>query len=354
MGLLAASCCAGPGGSCAATPRDKLADFRRNVDGDIHARLPDAGGAKLIHVGHKLGAYMDYPHRICAEGHSGGMRKLSELMDRSFEERSANGAARGTFDGLELDVHPFRAPAPGARDLYVSHDEATDDVPPQRYAWSSLRGLLTHFRSKGYAARGKRLFVELKTQRTCIDAKLVTSYDERRVGADLIDLLKDFADLAPQLSLVSFSARALQAAHELASGANLPLRYYLIVGTTSGFIGSLGCRATSGNIPRFDTDQEILSVEWLTGIWFSPKRLPDYAATLNGLNDRRARRTPPAPPMRFMFSLYDEEWPKIVDSFVPREAGLENLEGVIHDACEDPSKCPTEIGDVPPCKHNSI
>lgn len=319
--LAVTGCCMGPAGSCAPLSRQSFNDTKAKIDTQLATVADFASPGRLLHVGHKLGSYRDYPHRICRDGVAGGLTDQNVLMNTAFQ-------ANWALDGLELDLQPGPAENGDDPDLYVVHDPIEAGVPKERYQEKSIRRLLDAFRANRYAAANKHLYLELKAHRDCAGEKLATPYDEDQIADKVILFVRAYPDLVPAMAFTSFSARDLEVLHDKASAAHLPpLHYYLIVGTTSSTMGNLGCRLGSGNIPRFDTKAKILTADWLTGIWFGPKTLSDFSSTLGAINDHRRGLQP----LRFMFNVYQEEWTKTFERFTKDPRRLQQLEGVIYD-----------------------
>lgn len=320
-----------------------MANETKTVAADVDKHMTRTKDGVLLRIGHKLGAYMKYPHHICADGVAGGEEDQNVLMDEAF--------SRGTFDALELDAQPSPASDRCDPDLYVVHDPLDPELDPARYRNTSLRRLLGHFRDNYKAGPGeatpKRLFIELKPQRTC-SGGLAVDYNEALVARRMMDILKDFPEVVGQISLTSFNAGALMAAHAIQG--SIDMRYYLIVGAR-GLKGSVVCWLGSGDVPRFDDKQAILKEPWLTGLWFSPADLADYARVMNGINDSLRKNQPP---LKFGLSHYGaDSWGDIAETFGPQEQGLKNVEGFVYDVCDKESgTCPSPVDDTGSCEHN--
>jgi len=336
--LFASGCCStSPTGSCGAVHRNELEAQKKRVLDEVSKNMHLAEDKHLWHVGHKLGAYVDYPHHICARGQVGRTLSVEAVMDNSFAE----------LDGLELDVHP--APA-GAADpgLFVVHDPLEKGLTSARYP-TSFAALLGHFEAK-HVANKKRLFVELKAHPRCSGDRLDTDYNEATLAEKMGAILGEHRAAAAQISFISFNPRALEAMHEVEPklGLSERFKYYLIVSSKHPIMGRLICWFGSGDLPRFDTEQPVLDKPWLTGIWFSTAALSDYAETLNSINSRRKRLddentrrkgTEPIPALRFGVAVYMNKFDDALKTFGDAGRGLENVEAVIYDVCDGKGDC---------------
>jgi hypothetical protein len=289
-----------------------------------------------------MGAYMDYPHRICKKGVAGKLVAPAKLMDAAF-------AKGGVLDALELDAQPAPEAAKDDPELYVVHDPLESDLEPSRYASASLSKLLEHFRAN-YAGQKKHLYIELKAQRACNGEKLVTWYDEELVAKRMMAILKKFPSILQDITLTSFNPRALVEAHaQEGELGGAQLRYTLIVGGAGFWKGDVVCWIGMNDIPTFRSDREILKAPWLTGLWFAPTVLADWDETLEGINKEREKGG--SKPLRFGLSTYNYEWKDFEAQLTSSKVRLANVESLIYDVC-DGTNCKAEVEDVDDCSHS--
>lgn len=201
-----------------------------------------------------------------------------------------------------------------------------------------------------YSNQKKRLYIELKAQRACNGKTQVTWYDEKLVARRMMTILKDFPTILQDITLTSFNPEALVEAHKLESElGGATMRYYLIVGGRGLITGDLICVAGMNDIPPFKPDRQILKETWLTGLWFAPTVLDDWASTLQEINEARGKDHP----LRFGLSTYNYKWEDFEGQLASSKVRLENVESVIYDVCDGP-ECKTDVKDWGMCSHSPL
>lgn len=147
----------------------------------------------------------------------------------------------------------------------------------------------------------KRLHLELKSQFDCNRPNLKSKIcrdDAIRLANEIITILPNLDDLKTDdgknwLSLVSFSATALQAAHETLKKAGLDqyVDFSLIAGVypfdLRWFPGQL-----KGSVPVFSKALQNFSVDkkWLDTIWFSPQGIKGFNELFQDIVDKRKKK----------------------------------------------------------------
>jgi hypothetical protein len=241
------------------------------------ARLTEAAPVgSFVHAGHRFGAYQDYPtnlHRVGAEQ----PLDVGPLMDLCFGPLGLNGA--------EFDVRP--SPLPGDGRVLVVHDRIGDaplDAAALDYlARNTLDDAFLHFAGQGYHRRGCRLFVELKGSGAEIEGTV-----EALLALDETLGPEEAAQVRLAIDVLSFQREALTRTHEawLARAGDRAQPRLFFIPTSNRFPVWLHRKLTS--LPVFDEAAHALLHEpWVSGVFFDPRFMNDFAALFNGISRER-------------------------------------------------------------------
>ena len=238
--------------------------------------------AKLLRVGHVLGAYREYAMVVDKDGaqkHTGNVdgpaQDMVPLLERAFQSFELN--------SVELDVHvaPPNMTHLNPEEIVVVHnspDWREFDRPSAGMDYlkrNTFRTVLDAFLAKGYGKEGGKLYIEVKAPPVCELSSTTMPSECSRIGRAIAKtIMTTKAEMRPSLAFISFWPKMLEAVHTglVALGADADVHeYVLILGPSSAFWAHVGSGA-KGNVPQFDDERKVWleKTPWVDAVWASP------------------------------------------------------------------------------------
>ena len=272
--------------------------------------LVNSSADKLEVVFHQAGSFQEYAKNVNSQDFNysfcpSSTKDVTDLMDRSFQKLQA--------DGIEIDAQTI----PESRDyenVYIVHDEIDEsklsDMAKAYLTNNSLGKVLTHFIERGYfdpqknSPLGKYLFIELKVpkKRLHLNHSPLNSKQKKYIEQILTEIqttIKSASKIKNErvairrhIGFASFNLYALEYAHTFSSKQLQDgFSFYFIAGTNRGLIGYLANVFFSNELNYLDTElnKQLISHNWLSGIWFDPAGIDGIAKTFNNINKEREK-----------------------------------------------------------------
>ena len=273
-------------------------------------------------VGHQAGNPLQYPQsasKIVGRTRSAfPVLPVSALMGAAFDEMG--------LDAIEIDVQS--APEGDGR-AFVMHDRPTarelqDELVSGYLAANTIERAVRHFAERGYHAQGKRIYTEIKTTSSLgeLDGDDVTTIS--RLASAIDDAVRDnpqAAQVREQLGFASFNLQALEMARGLVEGHGHT--FHFIAGTNRPLYKLLA-RLVGESRLEDELVRRLRDASWLTGIWFDPLWVPDYARLFPSIDESWERK------LNFGLAMYysgEERFKRIVQK--PKNQPFGNVSSVI-------------------------
>ncbi len=273
-------------------------------------------------VGHQAGNPLQYPQsasKIVGRTRSAfPVLPVSALMGAAFDEMG--------LDAIEIDVQS--APDGDGR-AFVMHDRPTarelqDALVSGYLAANTIERAVRHFAERGYHAQGKRIYTEIKTTSSLgeLDGDDVTTIS--RLASAIDDAVRDnpqAAQVREQLGFASFNLQALEMARGLVEGHGHT--FHFIAGTNRPLYKLLA-RLVGESRLEDELVRRLRDASWLTGIWFDPLWVPDYARLFPSIDESWERK------LNFGLAMYysgEERFKRIVQK--PKNQPFGNVSSVI-------------------------
>lgn len=294
---------------------------------EVCEELKDCDFDKLEIVGHGAGSYRYYPMDVVntfmventrvrgnnwSNEYPAKAKNINDLLDLTFSSNEV--------DSVEIDVQA--APlshslcGDGLGCLYVMHNEPDWEMleEPGHNAIeylqnNSLRKILKYFVETKKYYKDRRLHLELKSNFGCNDPDRTSDFCREsavRLANEIITTLSNLNALKSEkwkdpetgepvnwLSLVSFSATALQVSQEVLKAAGLDkyVDFSLIAGVYPADLRWIPGQL-KGSVPVFSSKLRGFAetTEWLDTIWFSPQGIEGFNKVFQDvLNKRQAQ-----------------------------------------------------------------
>jgi len=279
---------------------------------------------RLLKIGHQAGAFERYPKD--PEKISIDTADILELMKKSFEDYR--------LDGIEIDIQidQKNIVGEGVRDIYVVHNKLEINLAPYAADYlkkNTLRKVIMGFIDAKYHEKDKHIYIEIK----CDDSKRLDIRDEAAISGalDVIDeVVKSYSAgeaeaICKHIAFASFNYRALERIDRLCNGKH---DLFFIVASNR----ALGWIATKTIYPHFNylgkrLKKVLLRSEFLTGVWFDPCAVNDFARIFNGINREREGNLL-LKPLKVFVSTYLLKKEEYFDRLESEREKLGNVEGL--------------------------
>ena len=239
-------------------------------------------------VGHQAGNPLQYPQspgKICDRAKSAfPVLPVSALMGTAFDEMG--------LDAIEIDVQS----APDGDDrAFVIHNRPTlrelgNEEVAGYLAANTIELVVRHFAESGYHTQGKKIYIEIKTTSPLgeLDNDDVNTISRMASAIDAaVRNNPQAAQVREQLGFASFNCQALEMARGLMEGHGHT--FHFIAGTNRPLYKLLA-RLVGESRLEDELVQRLRDANWLTGIWFDPLWVPDYARLFPSIDESWERK----------------------------------------------------------------
>ncbi|MBF0430428.1 MAG: hypothetical protein HQK83_04065 [Fibrobacteria bacterium] len=272
-------------------------------------------------IGHQLGDFRHYPLNCNKLSHCYDIR---QMMDTAFNIFN--------LTGIELDV---QLRYDGV--ICVMHDELPEQTAPIAEPYTSnntLEGALLHlFEQETF--QDKTMYIEIK----CSHHSRLNDKEKKTINS-LSTLIHNLANsnktqkchLKKQVKFISFNLSALNYLNTCS--AHFPLDTIYIAVTDTWLLQLLhllpGRFMESYGLFNGTMMNKLVTNTTLTGIWFDPLGIKNFAQKFNRINEEREKHTPPLPPLDIGISTYKLSWDNFKKRFTNQgNRQLQNVSGLI-------------------------